>query len=48
MMHVETFLELSKEEFMRILVESGILNEKGGDEEEKQHDSHHLQRKFTT
>ena len=34
MLHLETFLELQKEEFMNILIESGILIE-GKEEEEK-------------
>lgn len=35
MLHLETFLELQKEEFMNILVESGILIEGKDHEEEK-------------
>jgi len=45
MLHLETFLELSKEEFINILQESGILPEKGHEEEKGE--GGELKRKFT-
>ena len=44
MLHLETFLELQKEEFIHILIESGILVE-GKDQEDKGGDAE-LKRKF--
>jgi hypothetical protein len=43
MLHLETFLELSKDEFINILIEAGILQEK---EEEEKHEGE-VKRKFT-
>jgi hypothetical protein len=44
MLHLETFLELQKEEFIHILIESGILTEGKEQEEDK---GGELKRKFT-
>lgn len=47
MIHLETFLELQKEEFVHLLIESGLLHE--GKEQHEAADSKtgELQRKFT-
>lgn len=43
-LQLENFLEMSKEDFMGILIESGILNEK---REETEPSSGEIRRKFT-
>jgi hypothetical protein len=45
MLHLETFLELSKEEFIHILIDSGILSERGGHDDEGSEDL--LKKKFS-
>ena len=45
MIHSETGLELSKDEFMNVLIESLILIERHGEEDEKTMSE--LKRKFT-